>query len=85
MAMCNMDLTLDPDNLLKGLNNDLFQRSDLHTAFGDRKLVLFLEPKDGLVVHMLEPTSDIGQLYHNTRLHALSQCSLQLYIASKPP
>jgi hypothetical protein len=42
-------------------------RSGLHTAFNDRKCTLYPRADDGYVVHMLEPTPDIGQLYHNVK------------------
>ena len=67
MTVWNNDLTLDPDNLLRDLSNAVLLRSDIHTAFDQRKFVFFPKDPEGFVLHMLEPTSDIGQLYHNTR------------------
>jgi HNH endonuclease len=75
MTMWNTDLTLDPDNLLNDLNNVILLRPDLHAAFDDRKFVLYPKADDGYVVHMLEPTPDIGQLYHNVKTHPLLQCN----------
>lgn len=54
-----MDLTLDPDNLLNDLSNVLLLRSDLHTAFDDRKFILFLRVKDRFMVYILKPTPNI--------------------------
>jgi hypothetical protein len=76
MTMWNNDLTLDPENLLRDLSNAVLLRSDLHTAFDQRKFVFFPKGPDDLVVHMLEPTTDIGQLYHNRRV-SIPQCSLE--------
>ena len=67
MTVWNNDLTLDPDNLLRDLSNAVLLRSDIHTAFDQRKFVFFPKDPEGFVLYMLEPTSDIGQLYHNTR------------------
>ncbi|TAQ89904.1 hypothetical protein B7494_g1778 [Chlorociboria aeruginascens] len=80
MTMWNTDLTLNPDNLLRDLSNVVLLRSDMHTAFDQRKFVFFPKDPQGFVLHMLEPTSDIGQLYHNTRLN-IPQCSLEFLFA----
>lgn len=80
MTEWNSDLTLDPDNLLRDLGNAVLLRSDMHTAFDQRKFVFFPKDPEGFVLHMLEPTSDIGQLYHNTRLN-IPQCSLEFLFA----
>jgi hypothetical protein len=75
MTMWNTDLTLDPDNLLNDLNNVILLRPDLHAAFDDRKFILYPKADDGYVVHILEPTPDIGQLYHNVKTHPLLLCN----------
>jgi len=80
MTRFNNDTSLDPDNLLRDLSNAVLLRSDMHTAFDQRKFVFFPKDQDGFVLHMLEPTSDIGLLYHNTRLN-IPQCSLQFLFA----
>ena len=80
MAMWNNDLTLDPDNLLRDLSNAVLLRSDMHTAFDQRKFVFFPKDSGGFVLHMLEPTSDIGQLYHNTRVN-IPLCSPEFLFA----
>ncbi|CZR64040.1 uncharacterized protein PAC_13937 [Phialocephala subalpina] len=79
MATWNTDLTLDPDNLLRDFSNAVLLRSDMHTAFDQRKFVFFPKDSEGFVLHMLEPTSDIGLLYHNTRLN-IPQCSLEFLL-----
>jgi hypothetical protein len=80
MAVWNTDLTLDSDNLLRDLSNAVLLRSDIHTAFDQRKFVFFPKSSEGFVLHMLEPTPDIGQLYHNTRVD-IPQCSLEFLFA----
>jgi hypothetical protein len=37
MDVWNTDLTLDPENLLRDLSNAVLLRSDIHTAFDQRK------------------------------------------------
>lgn len=81
MQSWNSDLTLDPDNLLNDLSNAILLRPDLHAAFDDRKFVFFPKSEDGFVVHMLEPTPDLAQLYHNVRLQPLWQCNAQFLYA----
>jgi HNH endonuclease len=80
MTVWNNDLTLDPDNLLRDLSNAVLLRSDMHTAFDQRKFVFFPKDSEGYVLYMLEPTSDIGQLYHNTRVN-IPQCSPEFLFA----
>lgn len=80
MTEWNSDLTLDPDNLLRDLGNAVLLRSDMHTAFDQRKFVFFPKDSEGFVLHMLEPTPDIGPLYHNTRV-SIPQCSLEFLFA----
>lgn len=77
MHIWNSDLTLDSDNLLNDLSNAILLRSDLHTAFNDRKFVLFPKGDNGFVVHMLEPAPDLAQLYHNVQIEALGQYNAQ--------
>lgn len=83
MPQYNSNISLDPQNLLNDMSNLILLRSDLHTAFDDRKFVIY--PKDGnvdsFVVHMLEPTSDIGSLYHNSRTHPIHACRIQFLYA----
>ncbi|KAK4981248.1 hypothetical protein LTR28_000004 [Elasticomyces elasticus] len=77
MQRWNSDLSLDSAKLLWDMSNLMLLRSDLHTAFDDRKFAFFPKSNDGFFVHMLEPTPDITPLYHNVRVHDLWQCSLQ--------
>lgn len=60
MKIWGNDLTLDPDNLLRDLNNAVMLRSDMQTAFGERESVSFTTCEKDFVVPMLEPTTDIG-------------------------
>jgi hypothetical protein len=81
MGMWNTDLTLDPDSLLNDLSNVILLRSDLHTAFDERKFVFYPKSDDGFVVHMLEPTPDLGQLYHNVHVQRPLQCNVRFLYA----
>jgi hypothetical protein len=74
MDKWNRDTSLDPDNLCKDMNNLILLRSDLHTVFDERIFVLFPKSDKGFVVHMLEQSPDLAQLYHNVEVHPL-QCS----------
>ena len=60
------------------VSNAIALRSDLHTAFDDRKFVLV--PKGSCwVPHFLSLTNDLGRLYHNTSLKldkGVSRCFL---------
>jgi hypothetical protein len=80
MARWNNDLTLDSENLLRDLSNAVLLRSDIHNAFDQRRFVFFPKVPGGFVVHMLEPTIDLGQLYHNTRVN-IPYCSIQFLFA----
>jgi hypothetical protein len=80
MDLWNTDLPLDADNLVRDLSNAVLLRSDIHTAFDQRKFVFFPKDPRGFVLHLLEPTSDIGQLYHNTCVN-IPQCSLEFLFA----
>ncbi|KAF7894340.1 hypothetical protein EAF00_007854 [Botryotinia globosa] len=89
MGRFNINQTLDPQNVLRDLSNAVLLRSDIHTAFDQRKLVFFPKISDEngnsdanhrLVVHMLEPTPDIGQLYHNTCVK-IPECGLEFLFA----
>jgi hypothetical protein len=81
MGRWNRDFSLSPDNLWNDLGNVILLRSDIHTVFDERKFVLFPKSDKGFVVHMLEPTPDLAQLYHNVEVHPLMQCSPQFIFA----
>lgn len=58
------------DMAVYDVNNMIPLRADLHKSFDDRKFVFV--PKDReLVVHMLWPSSELSQLYQNSRLHPM--------------
>ena len=80
MSMWNDNTTLDSDNLLRDISNGVLLRSDIHIAFDDRKFVFFPKGSNGFVVHMLEPTPDIGQLYHNRPVR-VPGCSVEFLYA----
>jgi HNH endonuclease len=74
MSVYNTDLTLDPDNLLNDLSNVVLLRPDLHIALDDRKFVFYPKKAGKFVVHMLEPSPDLTQLYHNVQVQQQLQC-----------
>ena len=58
------------DLAVDDINNRVLLRADLHKTFDDNKFVFV--PKDGeIVVHMLELSSELTGIYHNSRLHTL--------------
>jgi hypothetical protein len=80
MSMWNTDGTLDLDHVLRDLSNAVLLRSDIHTSFDQRKFVFFPKDAEGFALHMLGPTPDIGQLYHNTRVK-IPKCRLEFLFA----
>ena len=64
----NTDLTLNPDNLLDDSNNVVLPQSNLHAAFDDREFVFYPKDADTFVVHIVEPTPNLAQLYHNVEI-----------------
>ena len=74
MSVHNTDFTLDPENLLNDLSNVVLMRSDLHLAFDDRKFTFYPKETSKLVVHMLEPSPDLTQLYHNVQVQPPLKC-----------
>jgi hypothetical protein len=81
MDKWNIDTSLDPESLLNDLGNTILLRSDLHSAFDARQFIFFPKDPHGMVVHMLQSTKDIGQLYHNARLHPIDGCGVQFLYA----
>lgn len=58
------------DTAIYDVNNVIPLRADLHKSFDDGKFAFV--PKDGeLVVHMLWPSSELSQVYQNSRLHPM--------------
>lgn len=81
MSRYNVNGSLDPSNLMNDHTNAILLRSDLHSAFDERLFALFPKDARGYAVHMLEPTLDIGPLYHNTLLHSVTDCAVQFFYA----
>lgn len=80
MGTYNTDQTLDTNNLLRDLKNGMLLRSDIHSAFDTREFIFFPKSTKAFVVHMLVPTPEIGQLYHNTRVE-ISKCGIEFLFA----
>jgi HNH endonuclease len=81
MSQYNVNSSLDPGNLMNDHTNAVLLRSDLHSAFDERQFAFFPKNSQGYTVHMLEPTLDIGPLYHNTLLHSVIDCAVQFFYA----
>ncbi|KAH8653250.1 hypothetical protein BGZ60DRAFT_419826 [Tricladium varicosporioides] len=73
MYQYNSNTYLEPNNLQNDTSNLILLRSDLHEAFNDRLFCLYPKGND-FAVHVMEPTRDIGLLYHNTRIHPINAC-----------
>jgi len=74
MSVYNVDLTLDSDNLLNDLSNLVLLRSDVHAGFDERKFVFYPKGQTSFVVHILEPSPDLAQLYHNVEVQMPFNC-----------
>lgn len=66
---------------IRDINNLILLRSDIHTSFDRRKFVMV--PKQGsasqgmkIVVHMLEHSEELAQLYHNVEVQSVSSIPL---------
>lgn len=81
MQRWNTDTTLDASHLIHDMSNYILLRADLHQAFDDRTLIFFPKGDNSYVVHMLQPTPDIGKLYHNMCLQPIEECSPQMLYA----
>lgn len=81
MSRWNTNRSLNGNHLLNDSSNAVLLRSDLRTAFDDRKFVHFPKSDKSWVVHLLEFTNDLGKLYHNVKLHPITSCSLEFLYA----
>ncbi|KEF50884.1 uncharacterized protein A1O9_13065 [Exophiala aquamarina CBS 119918] len=70
----NVDLSLDPDNLLNDMSNLVLLRSDLHVGLDERKFIFYPKGDGSFVVHLLEPTPDLAQLFHNVKMQPGFNC-----------
>jgi len=76
MDAWNTDHSLDSSNIVNDMSNAVLLRSDLHTAFDERRFVFFPKSQgSGFVAHVLVATPDIGQLFHNVPLQPITQCN----------
>ncbi|KAK5016936.1 hypothetical protein BJ546DRAFT_1013128 [Cryomyces antarcticus] len=67
MQRHNLNKRLIGDQVINDLSNVTALRMDLHRAFDSKKLVLVPKMKEW-VVHFIDVTSHLGQLYHNTTI-----------------
>lgn len=78
MHMWNINKSLTSKYLLHDSSNLILLRADLHKAFDDGKFIFC--PKNGVyVAHMLQPTVEIGRMYHNVSLQPIQDCSAQMF------
>ena len=66
MEQYNLKVNLDP--VIDDAANSCSMRSDLHTAFDVSKKFVITPKSSRWIVHFLEPTMDMGNLYHNVPL-----------------
>ncbi|KAG4429627.1 hypothetical protein IFR05_014888 [Cadophora sp. M221] len=82
MQQYKTNLNSDSAHLLKDPGNMLLIRSDLHKPFDDRLFIFFPKGSEGsLVVHMLQQTPDLSQLYHNVEIHPVPHCCPEFLFA----
>jgi HNH endonuclease len=81
MSIYNTNRSLDLANLTNDPANAFLLRSDLHLAFDNRQFAFFPKNSQGYAVHMLESSSDIRPIYHNTLVHPILDCAIQFVYA----
>ncbi len=81
LSRWNNDTSLGEQSLLDDHANLMLLRSDLHKAFDDGKFVLYPKDNTGFFVHMMEPSPDLGILYHNARTHSIVNCRAEFIYA----
>lgn len=65
MRRYNTNLLLTGDQITDDINNAIALRSDLHTCFDEKRFV-FIPKQSRWTVHFLQPTDELGRMYHNT-------------------
>ncbi|KAI9824709.1 MAG: hypothetical protein M1819_000804 [Sarea resinae] len=80
MGQYNLNKDLPSDYVIDDVSNAIALRSDIHSAFDDRKFVVV--PKHSAwAVHFLELTSDLGGFYHNTGVRLDPNVSMRCLLA----
>jgi hypothetical protein len=74
MSRWNNDTSLGEQSLLDDHANLILMRSDIHKAFDDGKFILYPKDATGFSLHIMEPSLDLGVLYHNDRTHPIVNC-----------
>ena len=74
MSRWNNDTSLGEQSLLDDHANLILMRSDIHKAFDDGKFILYPKDATGFSLHVMEPSPDLGILYHNARTHPIVNC-----------
>lgn len=81
MARWNNDASLAGLAMLDDHSNLLLMRSDIHKAFDDGDFVLYPKSASGFSLHMIQPSQDLGFLYHNALCHDISKCQPEFLYA----
>jgi HNH endonuclease len=73
-------------HIIDDVRNTFALRFDLHRDFDNRKFVLVPKkaessPETVIVTHVLEPTHELGLLYHNTQLHPTPGIPQEFFLA----
>lgn len=74
MSRWNNDTSLEEQSLFDDHANLILMRSDLHKAFDDGKFILYPKDATGFSLHIMEPSLDLGILYHNAKTHPIANC-----------
>lgn len=80
MGQYNQNKSLSGDYVVDDICNATALRSDVHSAFDDRKFV-FVPKESRWVVHFLDLTNTLGRLYHNAVLELDPGISLKFLLA----
>jgi hypothetical protein len=74
MSRWNNDTSLGEQSVIDDHANLILMRSDIHKAFDDGKFILYPKDVTGFSLHIMEPSLDLGILYHNARTHPIVNC-----------
>ena len=81
MSRWNNNTSLGEQSLLNDDANLILIRSDIYKAFDDRKFILYPKDATSFFLHIIEPSLDLGILYHNARTYPMVNCRLEFLYA----
>ncbi|KAI4189419.1 MAG: hypothetical protein LQ348_003796, partial [Seirophora lacunosa] len=76
MRRYNLNRLLTADARIDDMSNAIAMRSDVHKAY-DKRLFVMVPKRNRWTVHFMEPTFDLGSLYHNMPLNLHTDVSLE--------